>query len=168
MYRDIKTPDTKHMTITQKAIVVCVGIILGGFLGHAYYVARTTPRDYLPAARAEKQIEPKPVPVMIEIQPIMLSRIGDCESGERRKDGSALPGSSRQLDTDGKVIIGKYTDPKNGTDIGRYMINSVHERQARDMGLDLWTDEGNGAFARYLYRTEGTAPWNASKSCWNR
>lgn len=166
MCRDPKIPGTKHMKKTQRLLLVCVGIFLGGVLAHAYYIERTTPREYVPAARAEKQVEPKPIPVMIEVQPTKLSKIGDCESGDRLANGKAVHGSSRQYENDGRVIIGKYTDPKNGTDIGRYMINSVHEREARDMGLDLWTDEGNGEYARYLYRREGTQPWSASKSCW--
>ena len=155
------------MTHTQRIIIVCIGMLLGGVLGHAYYVARTTPREYVPVAHAEKQVEPKPIPVMIEVQPTKLSKIGDCESGSRLTDGSAVPSSSRQYEN-GKVIIGKFTDPKNGTDIGRYMINSVHEPEARALGFNLWTDEGNSEYARYLYRREGTGPWSASKSCWNR
>jgi hypothetical protein len=35
------------------------------------------------------------------------------------------------------------------------------------MGLDIETLDGNLAYARHLYRTQGTAPWVYSEHCWN-
>jgi GNAT superfamily N-acetyltransferase len=43
-----------------------------------------------------------------------------------------------------------------------------HNDKPKELGLDIHTMEGNVAFAKYLYETQGTSPWNASKSCWNK
>ena len=35
------------------------------------------------------------------------------------------------------------------------------------MGLDINTLSGNVTYARYLYQTDGLAPWLASSGCWS-
>lgn len=83
--------------------------------------------------------------------PTILQAIAECESGNMhfRKDGSVIRG-----------IV-------DNRDIGRYQINLFyHGETAEKMGLDLFNEEDNETYAKWLYETQGTQPWNASKKCW--
>ena len=80
-----------------------------------------------------------------------LSRIAWCESG------------GRQYGDDGKVLRSR-TEPSM---VGMFQIDeTVHARPAQRMGLNIYRLDGNLAYARYLYRTQGTVPWVGSKHCW--
>ncbi len=71
----------------------------------------------------------------------------------------------RQLDSTGKVL-------KNPTSsaMGTFQIMaSLHAKSAQDnLGLNIYSLEGNAAYARYLYERNGTRDWNASKHCWGK
>lgn len=56
---------------------------------------------------------------------------------------------------------------KNGTyDVGMYQINSIHLAAALAQGFDVYTEKGNRAYAEYLFTTQGSEPWSASKKNW--
>jgi hypothetical protein len=81
----------------------------------------------------------------------ILSIIASCESGYRH------------FDEQNKVLKGK----ENPDDIGVMQINrKYHEKEAYRLGFDIYTFEGNIGYARYLYDTQGTAPWVHSSKCW--
>ena len=83
--------------------------------------------------------------------PAILKKIAFCESG------------GRQYNENGEVIRGKV----NPQDIGKYQINATyHQKAAESLGLDIYTEAGNEAYALHLYETQGTSPWNWSKPCW--
>ena len=83
--------------------------------------------------------------------PILL-RIAGCES------------TFRQYDSAGNVLHGKV----NHDDVGVMQINtSYHAEKATSMGYDLNTTQGNVAYAKYLYKTQGATPWSASEPCWS-
>ncbi len=83
------------------------------------------------------------IPVMIEV--------ARCESEFRHKL------------TDGSILSGRI-DP---ADTGVMQINKrYHEVTATAMQIDLDDIYGNMEYARHLYETQGTRPWNASMSCW--
>lgn len=85
--------------------------------------------------------------------PQIMREIARCESG------------GRQFNKDGTVVRGEIHVP----DIGKYQINSaVWEREAKKLGYDLLTEEGNEQFALELYRRYNTLPWESSKSCWGK
>lgn len=70
----------------------------------------------------------------------------------------------RHFDKNGDIIRGEV----NKKDVGVMQINEYYHRDtAKKMDMDLYTLEGNLEYARYLYEKEGTAPWSASRSCWN-
>jgi hypothetical protein len=70
----------------------------------------------------------------------------------------------RHLDKNGEIFRGIVNDK----DIGVMQINTrFHEATATDMGINLYSLEGNLEYAEYLYDKEGTRPWNASKKCWS-
>lgn len=82
-----------------------------------------------------------------------MIQIARCESGYRHtlEDGSVLRGNVDPADT-GVMQINK-----------RY-----HEQKAITMSLNLEDVYHNMAYARHLYETQGTRPWNASAHCWNK
>jgi len=68
-----------------------------------------------------------------------------------------------QYDSDGSVYRGEI----NNLDVGIMQINEhYHSATAKKLGLDLYTIQGNVAYARYLYENQGTAPWSSSQACW--
>lgn len=69
----------------------------------------------------------------------------------------------RQFDKNGRVLRGAV----NRSDLGVMQINEYyHGEQAKKLGLDLYSMEGNMAYARSLYEREGLTPWNSSSKCW--
>ena len=69
----------------------------------------------------------------------------------------------RQYGTDGQVLRGKA----NHEDVGVMQINEkYHADQAKKLGYDIYTVEGNVAFAKYLYAKYSTDPWSSSEVCW--
>lgn len=82
-------------------------------------------------------------PVMIEI--------ARCES------------EMRQFAANGSALYGGASDKM----IGLFQVHTgVHTTMAQKLGFDLKTVDGNLAYARYLYESEGTVPWNSSYTCW--
>ncbi len=70
---------------------------------------------------------------------------------------------NQQFNADGTIKRGVI----NPQDIGKYQINLTHHgARARELGIDLYTEEGNTLFAILLYNESGTTPWNWSKRCW--
>jgi hypothetical protein len=85
-------------------------------------------------------------------EPILVE-IAKCES------------TFRHFDKDGSVLRGKI----NKSDIGIMQINEFyHGNQAKELGLDLYSLEGNLIFAKYLYEKYGVQPWQSSASCWKK
>ncbi len=69
----------------------------------------------------------------------------------------------RQFGKDGRVIRGLA----NPQDVGVMQINEkYHAEEARKLGYDIYTTEGNVAFGKYLYSKFGTDPWVYSSPCW--
>ncbi len=71
----------------------------------------------------------------------------------------------RQLDSDGEIHRGVV----NNADVGVMQINEYyHLDQAQKKNYNIYTLEGNVAYARDLYKREGTQPWSSSKPCWGK
>lgn len=70
-----------------------------------------------------------------------------------------------QFGKDGRVVRGRI----DSDDIGIMQINQrYHGETAKKLGVDIYTVEGNLAYANYLYEKYGTKPWSASQPCWGR
>jgi len=83
----------------------------------------------------------------------LLARIAACES------------HNRQYDSKGNVLRGE----KNSHDIGVMQINELyHLDDSLDQNLDIYTIEGNVAFARHIYEKQGAKPWMSSSACWSK
>ena len=84
--------------------------------------------------------------------PIMIA-IAKCES------------HFRQLDRDGEIHRGTVND----ADVGVMQINEFyHLDTAQKKKYNIYTIEGNTAYARDLYQRQGTGPWGSSKVCWGK
>ena len=95
--------------------------------------------------------ESKPEVVVVPEVPPILAKIAQCES------------QGRQFNDDGTVHRGV----QNHQDVGKYQINEkYHLKASQALGMDIYTLAGNTQYALYLYRHEGTTPWNWSKWCW--
>lgn len=70
-----------------------------------------------------------------------------------------------QFNADGSVHRGVV----NPQDVGVMQINEkYHLETSLKLGINIHTLEGNMAYGRYLYETQGTAPWEYSSHCWNK
>jgi len=70
-----------------------------------------------------------------------------------------------QFNSDGSVHRGVV----NPADAGVMQINEkYHLETSKKLGLNIHTLEGNMAYGRYLYETQGTRPWEYSSHCWNK
>lgn len=82
-----------------------------------------------------------------------LAEVARCES------------TFRQFGGDGQPLRGKV----NSDDVGVMQINEhYHGENAKRLGYDITTLDGNMAFGRYLYEKYGTSPWSASAKCWKK
>lgn len=61
----------------------------------------------------------------------------------------------------------KHINKNHTYDSGLLQINSSHISEAKKMGIDIFTDEGNVRFAIYLIKTCGLSPWDSSKHVWD-
>jgi hypothetical protein len=83
----------------------------------------------------------------------LLAEIAFCES------------SFRHFSTNGEPVRGKV----NKGDVGVMQINEYyHADTAKKLGFNLETIDGNLAYAKYLYDSEGAAPWVSSSKCWKK
>lgn len=83
----------------------------------------------------------------------VLAEIARCES------------RFRHLDASGKILRGTLTPE----DVGVMQINEFfHADEAKKLGFNLHTVDGNMDYAKYIYDKKGTQPWNASKHCWSK
>lgn len=81
----------------------------------------------------------------------LLAKIAYCES------------TFRHSRADGTIVRGIV----NKSDLGVMQINEYyHGKTAEALGYDLYTAEGNMAYARNLYEREGSRPWASSSRCW--
>jgi len=80
-----------------------------------------------------------------------LKRICECES------------NLTHYNEKGSILRGR----ENRDDVGICQINRrYHGEDAEALNMNIYTKEGNIAFAKYLYDKYGTDPWIWSKKCW--
>lgn len=83
----------------------------------------------------------------------VLGAIATCES------------NNTQFNDNGTVYRGKV----NPKDVGVMQINErYHLKRSKQLGYNIYTLEGNLAYAKELYQEQGVAPWSASAFCWGK
>lgn len=158
----IATPSRKHRGLAlSHRLIISLSLGLSLFTAAAISPLGVAAEDAAIATATPAVVEEAPaIPTPAETEakvreywqdaPIM-AKVAYCES------------TFRQYDGEGKPLRGHV----NAADVGVMQINeTVHAASAARLGLDLETLDGNLAYARHLYRTQGTAPWVYSSHCW--
>jgi hypothetical protein len=71
--------------------------------------------------------------------------------------------SLRQFEAPNHVLRGRQVE----SDVGIFQVNvEYHGSKAKEMGINLYTLDGNIQYAKYLYDRNGTKDWLASRRCW--
>lgn len=119
------------------------------------------------AATTTQTVVTQDTPAIIEIAPKtlehyvreyyndtpVLAEIARCESGFVHFTDA------------GNVLRGL----KDRNDVGVMQINErFHLDAANKLGYDIYSIEGNLAYAKYIYDKDGAAPWYASSKCWGK
>jgi hypothetical protein len=120
--------------------VIC--LVLWGIVAGATYF----PRVDIVEAQVIKEVKGK-TPVM--------DRIAKCESGNSHIDPKT-----------GQVYMVANTNKT--VDVGKYMINSVWHKKAKELGFDITKEVDNEKMAYWIYENMGTEAWVYSKHCWNK
>jgi hypothetical protein len=127
-----------------KSVIAAV-VLTASIIGPTFPVSAATTQvntKYITLAESEKLVRGyfKDIPVMIEI--------ARCES------------DFRQFADSGDVL-------RSAGMIGVFQFfESIHTTGAKALGFDLATLEGNLGYAKHVYETQGTTPWNGSSYCW--
>lgn len=95
-------------------------------------------------------MSPAPGVLNIPNAPAILVQVAWCESGQK------------QFYEDGSLV----RDGVTGTHVGLFQISEDWIPTAKKLGDNIYTPEGNIAFALYLYQKNGLRDWKASQSCW--
>lgn len=83
----------------------------------------------------------------------LMAEISKCES------------RYRQFDTSGEVLRGIV----NTNDVGALQVNEkYHLKRSQKLGYDIYSLQGNMAYARLLYEESGPQPWASSYPCWGK
>ncbi len=84
----------------------------------------------------------------------LAQAIAFCESNHRQF-----------TDDDGTVLRGVH----NPLDVGIFQINEkYHLKASQELGLDIYSTEGNIDYALQLMSREGARHWKASQPCWSQ
>ncbi len=125
------------------SFALAVSLALSGQTAPAFVGVPT-----MPAAQTVEQY----VRTYFQDEPIMIE-IARCES------------HFKQFDADGSIHRGVV----NTADLGVMQVNEhYHGKVADKLGLDIYTIQGNVAYAKYLYEKEGVQPWISSSPCWSK
>ncbi len=83
----------------------------------------------------------------------ILAKVAFCES------------RNKQFDANGQILRGV----QNPKDVGVMQINEYfHLETSEKLDMNIYTLEGNLAYAKHLYEQEGVKPWSSSSKCWNK
>ena len=134
--------------------------LLGALYGNAQPANLAGPAEKTPHTSFPSELAFANQPVTLETyvrlyyaDTPVLAQIAKCES------------QFRHTGVGGAIIRGGT----NKYDIGVMQINEFyHEDNAKARGMDLYTLEGNLAYAKFLYSKEGTTPWSSSSKCWQK
>lgn len=99
---------------------------------------------------AEEGMENTPRSVKFIELPTALQQVALCESG------------AKHYDAKGRII------KSHTKDYGIFQINHIHWDYALRQGYDVFSPNGNMAYALYLYRRNGLNDWLASRACWSK
>jgi hypothetical protein len=149
--KDVYVGATKFEVFKYRASIFMRRTLTVSGLICAFAWAVVIGSHYFPKTNTVYATETIEVPV--EVVPPVMERIAKCESGNTHY-------------RNGQVIMNANTNKT--VDIGKYQINSIWNKKATELGLNLTDEKDNEAMAMYIYKTHGTEPWYSSKACWNK
>lgn len=102
-----------------------------------------------------------------QIPPILL-RIAKAETDDNQTcDDDAIKHHFCTMGDYGNVLV--TVNSNKSTDTGEFAINNyAWGAQAVKEGDDIYTEQGNQAFAIWLFYNYGTSPWSDSSSRWDK
>lgn len=107
--------------------------------------------QYMPlTVYAEKEIVKE-----IRAKAPVMERIAQCESGNQHINPKT--GQVYMLSNTNKTV-----------DVGKFMINTVWHKKAKELGLDITKEKDNEEMAYWIYENFGTEAWTYSKKCWSK
>lgn len=172
LFQDLRSSRRLHAQfVLNKKLIIHLA------MGLAMFVATVTVADSVVPTPTEAQVtqeEVVPAETTIEANSVEVAATTATTEEQVRAYFSETPilaevarceSHFRQFDENGQVLRGKV----NAQDVGVMQINEhYHLKTAQQLGLDIHTLEGNMAYAKYLYDTQGTRPWNYSSACWSK
>lgn len=150
----------KHRLILKKiSSAVFVAILIIANAGEVYAAPVSSP-VVSPVVVLQKSTEVKKVEKTVEdlvreyfADTPVLAEVARCES------------AFRQFGKDGKVLRGLV----DSRDVGVMQINEYyHLSRSKKLGFDIYSIEGNMAYAKFIYNEKGSQPWKASAPCWGK
>lgn len=144
-------------TLRIGALIAVIAWLCLGSLKFGIAYAHGNALAYIAPAIAYADTKPVDYPI--------LDKIAKAESGGNQYCTKALAANGWcPKGSIGAPLIRVNT---NGTyDIGMYQINSTHLADAIAHGYDVYTLDGNTAYAQYLFINQGSEPWYSSRSNW--
>ena len=92
------------------------------------------------------------------------SAMDPFEGYSRLREVCLCESNLSHYEADGKTIL---RGRDNSDDVGICQINEeIHKEEIKINGFNIYSEEGNIAFAKHLYEEQGLKPWNSSKKCW--
>jgi hypothetical protein len=153
-FTSIKSLLRKLWRFTKISIATLLLLAFAAFIGYAMHGNTITASNQITIA----------APIATAKYPI-LDRIARAESHASQFCTAALAKVNMCHSYEiGSPLI--RPNPNGTYDVGMYQINSIHLAAALALGFDVYTEKGNRAFAEYLFTTQGTEPWSASRSNW--
>jgi hypothetical protein len=147
---------SSFLVIIWLVIVAICALILMAYFEKDYDDILNTP------SVVYAEVTPDPIEISIDKPVEKLVIMSDLP--QVLQDISWCESSNRQFNDDGSVKHG-IINPK---DIGQWQINEYwNGEEAKRLGFDIYTQQGNKDMALHLYNTQGTSPWNASQPCWS-
>lgn len=133
-------------TIKKTLAISALFIVASWFVTAGIIIARYTVK---PVTVYGKEI----VEVPVSRHSPVMDRIMHCESGGNHLDPKT-----------GQVYM--LANTNKTVDVGKYMLNSVWHKKAKELGFDITKEEDNEKMAYWIYENIGTSPWVYTMSCW--
>lgn len=125
---------------------------------------------------------PEPLPLPKKLPP-GVKCLDDCPLIEPEQEVAYVERKVRDVFKDTPVLVeiarceshfrhynpetGEVLKNPNSSALGvMQVMESYHAEPARNLGLDIRDLEGNLYYAKSLYETQGTTPWESSQNCW--
>lgn len=123
---------------------------------------------------AAEQVSVSPTPLIVHAEVLPPPTIKEKIVAEAQRTGNdpvravaiaKCESELTQFNPDGTVLRGK----ENPKDTGIFQVNEYyHLADAKRLGYDIHTIDGNIAYAMLIMHRDGVRHWNYSRACWDK